>query len=59
MTLRSVEARKPACPGTGKPAVRPPFGGALRGRVMCPHCTKFVRVAVGEQTPRHGEVRRD
>ena len=47
------KTKRPVCPGTGEPAVSPPFRGAFRGRVMCPHCTKFVSVGLGQKTPRH------
>lgn len=54
-----TKSKKPACPGTGRPAIKPPFRGAFRGRVMCPHCTTFVSVASGAKTPRHVEARCD
>lgn len=39
------------CSGTGLPAMS--AGG---GKVMCPVCTKYVPVKVGQLTPRHEAV---
>lgn len=41
------------CPGTGHPAVNAHHDY----RSMCPVCTKYVRVRIGERVPPHDRVK--
>lgn len=41
------------CSGTDLPAIRSEVDG---GKAMCPVCTKYVPVKIGQLTPRHEAV---
>ena len=41
------------CSGTDMPAIRSEVDG---GKAMCPVCTKYVPVKIGQLTPRHEAV---
>jgi C4-type Zn-finger protein len=41
------------CSGIGQPAMKSEEYG---GRAMCPVCTRYVRVSVGEPCPHHDAV---
>lgn len=41
------------CPGSGRPAMKSEQDG---GRPMCPVCTKYVIVRIGESVPVHNSV---
>lgn len=54
-----MNARRPPplewgpCPGAGKPSVKSQEWG---GSAMCPICTKYFSVRIGERTPPHVSI---